>query len=439
VDADETRRLLSETARAFQPLDAESSAAFGREMLPDLPDLMAVPAIARQSRQVIDEHVAAITAALVQAGSGSLELAPITVPFARDCAIWDVPAAVILRTYQRGHQRVWQLWKQRITEHIADAEARTAVLALCADVLLDYVTAGIDATAQAHAAQREIRLRGEARQQRDDVMALLEGRPPAVAAQLCERLGIRSDGSHVAFVCWADVEPGERDRAALDIAARDWALAVGGAPPLVIPVDSAGTWGWITSPDPRRLDGELPAPADWFHIALGTVAVGLDGFRHSHAEALRAQAVATAGAVTPGVTRYADIATLAVLTEDLEALRRYVATQLGELAGVGEREQRLRATVLSWLEGGENVRAAARELNFHRNTIQQRLDLAARLRGRPLEEERPGLALALRVAEHYGETVLSPSRRGERDRDRVPPVDPAGAVPDGRSGQVRLA
>jgi DNA-binding PucR family transcriptional regulator len=83
-----------------------------------------------------------------------------------------------------------------------------------------------------------------------------------------------------------------------------------------------------------------------------------------------------------------------------------VADQLGDLAVSGEREHRLRSTVRNYLEGGANVRAVARDLNYHRNTIQQRLDLAARLRGRPLDDDRCGLALALQVAEHYGDAVL---------------------------------
>uniref|UniRef100_UPI0017F587ED PucR family transcriptional regulator n=1 Tax=Sporichthya sp. TaxID=65475 RepID=UPI0017F587ED len=175
------------------------------------------------------------------------------------------------------------------------------------------------------------------------------------------------------------------------------------------PVDSASTWGWVSGPAGTSwLDAELPLPRDGFRIATGTAAAGLDGFRRSHLEALRAQTIAAAGSADAAVTRFAEVATLAVLTDDRDALARFVADQLGELAAGGEREQRLRTTVRNYLDGGANVRAVARDLNYHRNTIQHRLDLAARLRGRPLEDDRSGLALALQVAEHYGAAVLRP-------------------------------
>lgn len=408
MDRAEASRLLSAVARRFQPLDDETSALLGREVLSQVPDLTAVAVIDRQALQMTHEHTAAITAALVDAGSANgVQLAAITEPFARDCADWDVSVGTILRTYQRGQQRLWQLWKERIEDSVTDPEERAAVLARCAEVLLEYVTAGMELTVEIHAAEREIRLRGASWQQRDDVLALLEGRSAATEAELSRRVGLPLERSHVGFVCWSGSGAAGRDRGGLEAAARQWSEAAAGVAPLLIPVDSTTTWGWISAATgPGWLDAALPEPREGFRIATGTAAPGLAGFRLTHTEALRAQVVATAGTFPAAATRYADIATLAVLTDDRDALRRYVHTQLGGLAAVGEREQRLRGTVRNYLEGGANVRAVARELNYHRNTIQQRLELAATLRGRPLEEDRCGLALALAVAQHYGDAVL---------------------------------
>jgi hypothetical protein len=364
--------------------------------------------IARQSAQMVDEHTAAITTALEDGVDGRpLEVAAITVPFARDCAHWDVSVGAILRTYQRGHQRLWQLWQQRIADSVGDPEARAAVIALCAEVLLEYVTAGMELTVATHAVEREIRMRGASWQQRDDVLALLEERGPGTEAELSRRLGHPLEGDHVAFVCWSPSRFAAQDVGGLEAAARAWAEAAAGTAPLLVPVDGGTTWGWISAPAGTGwLDAGLPAPREGFRVATGTALAGPAGFRRSHAEALRAQAIASAAAVPAPVTRFADVATLAVLTDDRDALRRFVSAQLGHLALPGEREQRLRWTVHHYLGGGANVRALARELNYHRNTIQQRLELAARLRGRPLDEDRSGLALALTVAEHYGTAVL---------------------------------
>jgi DNA-binding PucR family transcriptional regulator len=319
----------------------------------------------------------------------------------------------ILRSYQRGHQRLWQLWQQRIEESIPDAESRAAVIALGAEVLLEYVTVGMELTVHTHAVEREIRLRGASWRQRDDVLALLEGRSPDTEAELSRRLGHPWQRGHVAFVCWSGTGFASRDVGGLEASAREWAEAAAGAVPLLVPVDSGTTWGWVSAPTGTAwLDDDLPAPRPGFRIATGTAAAGLAGFRRSHAEALRAQVIAAAAAEPAPVTRYVDIATLAVLTDDQDALRRYVDGQLGDLALPGEREHRLRTTVRNYLDGGANVRAVARELNYHRNTIQQRLELAAKLRGRPLDDDRSGLALALVVAEHYGDAVLRTERTG---------------------------
>ncbi|WP_019877915.1 PucR family transcriptional regulator [Sporichthya polymorpha] len=409
MDRPKVTQLLSEVARRHAPGDRDTAAMLHREVLPGVPELTAVPVIARQTQQMVDEHVAAITAALVAAGSPQpVELAAITAPFARDCAHWDVSVGAILRSYQRGHQRLWQLWQQRIETDVADPEARAAVVALCAEVLLEYVTAGMEVTVHTHAVEREARLRGASWRQRDDVLAVLEGRASGSEDELSRRLGHPLQRTHVAFVCWSGVRFTGRDVGGLEAAAREWADAAAGCAPLLVPVDSTTTWGWLSAPAGAGwLDGDLPAPREGFRIATGTPAPGPAGFRSSHTEALRAQTIASAAAVPVGVTRFADVATLAVLTDDVDALRRFVAAQLGDLALPGERAERLRATLRNYCDGGANARAVARELNYHRNTIQQRLELAARLRGRPLDEDRSGLALALAVAEHYGAAVLA--------------------------------
>ena len=407
MDRAEASRLLSGTARAYQRLDLETSALLSREVLPEVPELTTVAVIARQAQQMVDEHNAAITTALIEGQTGpGVRLAAITEPFARDCAHWDVAVGTILRTYQRGHQRLWQLWKERIEESVPDPEARAAVLALCAEVLLAYVTAGMELTVQVHSEEREIRLRGRSWQLRDDVLAVLEGRASDGPAELSRRLGHRLDRPQMAFVCWTSPGPAGA-RTELEAGAQEWAAAATGSPALLVPVDSASTWGWISIPTGARPpDSPLPPPRAGLRIATGTARAGVEGFRRSHREALRAQSIAAAGATSTPVTRYADVATLAVVTDDRDALARFVADQLGELAGPGEREQRLRATVRNYLDGGANVRAVARDLNYHRNTIQQRLDLAAKLRGRSLDDDRTGLALALHIADHYGEAVL---------------------------------
>jgi DNA-binding PucR family transcriptional regulator len=173
---------------------------------------------------------------------------------------------------------------------------------------------------------------------------------------------------------------------------------------MLVPVDGKSIWGWVGQDTPPSwADHTAIAPPGDLRAAIGQPGRGIAGFRNSHREAMRAREIAPAHMT---VAHHSRLATISLLGDDRESLRRYVELALGGLALAGRREQRLRATTLDYLNAGENVRATARNLRFHRNTIQQRLDLAANLRGRPLTEDRLALTLALEIVAHYGDDLL---------------------------------
>jgi DNA-binding PucR family transcriptional regulator len=129
----------------------------------------------------------------------------------------------------------------------------------------------------------------------------------------------------------------------------------------------------------------------------------------THLEALRAQQVALAAhATAQAITSYADpeVRTAAMLTSDLEATRRLVAKALGGLASDTEGAQRMRETLLTFLSERGSYTATAERVHLHKNTVKYRVDKAVEERGRPLDDERLELELALVACRWLGASVL---------------------------------
>ena len=58
--------------------------------------------------------------------------------------------------------------------------------------------------------------------------------------------------------------------------------------------------------------------------------------------------------------------------------------------------------MLVWLREGGNASRAADRLQTHKNTVRNRVQRAEELIGRPLEEDRLGLELALTMVQRVG-------------------------------------
>ena len=93
---------------------------------------------------------------------------------------------------------------------------------------------------------------------------------------------------------------------------------------------------------------------------------------------------------------YADVEVLSLLSRDRVAMAAFVRRELGDLAADDDAAQRLRATVLAYLESGMD--GAAARLAIHRNTVRYRLHQAEAVLGRPVTERRRELELALLCA-----------------------------------------
>ncbi|HSV38625.1 MAG TPA: helix-turn-helix domain-containing protein, partial [Nocardioidaceae bacterium] len=83
-----------------------------------------------------------------------------------------------------------------------------------------------------------------------------------------------------------------------------------------------------------------------------------------------------------------------------------VAKALGSLALDNEGAERLRDTLLAFLTEKGSYTATAERVHLHKNTVKYRVDRAVEERGRPLDEERLELELALVACRWLGSSVL---------------------------------
>ncbi|MFD1860803.1 polyketide synthase regulator [Aeromicrobium camelliae] len=238
---------------------------------------------------------------------------------------------------------------------------------------------------------------------------------PGAHHGFAERTGYRLEQQHVAAVMWiAPSNLGVDHTERLRSLAANLAKATGCAGLLFTAVDRSTAWVWFGRGghggglDRSAVDSVLAEDLDT-GIALGRLGHDVTGFRASHRQAEAARDVASVARTGRQLTAYGDraVAVVAMLLTDMDALAAWVADVLGPLAADTEQAERLRGTLLEFLANGGSYQTAAHHLLLHRNTVKYRIERAAALRGRPLDQDRLDLELALEVVRLLGAAVLS--------------------------------
>jgi DNA-binding PucR family transcriptional regulator len=227
-------------------------------------------------------------------------------------------------------------------------------------------------------------------------------------------LSYRLRQNHVGVVLWGTPgSAGDENLRQLERLLHQAAAAAGcSGQPLFVPRDRSTGWGWIPLGRGRPAI-TVAGDEDGDHwIAVGSPAAGADGFRVTHLEALRAQQVALAARDRAHqVTTFADpqVRTAAMMAADPEGTRRLVRNALGPLAADTEAADRLRETLLVFLAEKGSYLATAERIHLHKNTVKYRVDKALEERGRPLDDERLELELALVACRWLAGSVLMPA------------------------------
>jgi len=166
---------------------------------------------------------------------------------------------------------------------------------------------------------------------------------------------------------------------------------------LVVPARNGEIWAWfggqrkIDVAEALRVAARVCSPS--LALSLGEPGEGIAGWRLSHRQAKAAIPIALRGSST--LVRYADVALLATaLADDVlaDSLRR---SYLLPLETEGDEGPVLRRALSAYFAAGRNVSSAAAALGASRRTVANRLALAEKRIGRPLDACAADLETAL--------------------------------------------
>ena len=394
----------------LEELDEATLAGPIRRQVADDPVLAA--ATRRTNRSNLRHWAAANVRAPGERVPANLEDAPLAI--ARDLVRRGLNESA-LDAYRAGQAVALRLWIELCFSLTSDPGELRELL----DVSCRSISAFVDDTLAAISAQiareRDELTRGTHAERRETVSLLLDGAPiPRARAE--QRLGYRLTGQHTAAIVWSD-DP-DADLGALDRAADLIAACAGDRRPLKVLASAATRWVWVHGqPDASELRaaiGTLPA----VRAALGSTAVGMDGFRRSYLDALTVQRMLARLASPQQLATHDEVELVALLTADPESAEDFVRRTLGALEGAGTE---ITEAVRAFIAAQCNASHAAARLYTHRNTLLRRLARADQLLPRPLSENVLNIGAALEVLRWQGVSDADdrPARRSRARPDDV--------------------
>ncbi|ORB86770.1 hypothetical protein B1987_26765 [Mycobacterium kansasii] len=341
---------------------------------------------------ITENYVAAVHYLLRDVPTSLLEAPPAALAYARAAAQRDVPLAPLVRAHRLGHARFLEVAMQYVS--LVEPEQRVPTITALVNRSSRIVDLVADQMIIAYQEEHERWLSRRGGLQQQAVSELLAGTP--VDVQRAEKLlRYRLDGVHVAAVVWVDAVVPTGDVMAVFEQVRCLVSAelglVGGS--LLVPTDEREAKLWFSvwddrAGDPARLRAAFESAGIRARLSCGQPGDGLRGFRASLKQAELAKAVVQAGGDGRGsrVVCYDDVAPVALMAADTDAVRRYVADVLGDLSVADERNEWLRETLREFLVRNRSYVAAAEAMILHRNTIQYRVAQAMELCGHSLDD-----------------------------------------------------
>ncbi len=366
-----------------------------------LPELASEPALAGLLRSAVADL---LTAGLSAIGSGvpvDAARAPgAALDLARRLAQRQVPLSTMLRAYRVGQSA----FQQDLIMQVAQRSDSADEVAVAARELLSAAFSFVDLVTEevvaAYQAEHEgwLRRRNAARLARVNAVLCADGGPDQL-------VDYPLDVVHVGAVVWCGPDG---DETLLERQVADAADAIGcRRAPLVVAPDASTLWVWFPAPT-RSATAIASALGPDTYAAVGDPGRGADGFRRTHEQAGNGHRIATAAApeARRTVTTPRLLGPLALLALGPGALGPWARAVLGGLAVDDEPTAALRDTLWAYLSAGRSRAAAASALHVHRNTIEYRLRKAEQAMGRPLDEDRLALEVALLACRVLGAGAL---------------------------------
>jgi uncharacterized protein (DUF924 family) len=384
--------------------------ALGQRLLEDFPAFGQDEELEGEMHGAISANLYHVFERVMPSGAPEVFAAPPdALRFAASVLHRGIDTAELIQAYRVGQNLAWSWWMERLAASLAgESEVLIEGLQVSSERMFTYVDAAIDQQVRLWEEERRRWLGRAVALRADAVRRVLRGEPlaPAVVAQA---LDYDIDRPLLAAILWVHAAPAAAEVAIsrLETVADAMALALGADRALLVPAGASSLWAWF----PRERHA---APLDLLAhaaacnlqegqaVALGLPGLGLEGFRSSHRQALRARRLAELAQAPAGVIRFDEVDTLCMFGEDPELIGDFMRRKLGGLAASDPNTERLRENVLVWLRAGCNSTRAAARLDTHKNTVLYRLQRAEEALGHPLEDDRLGLELALTLAERLG-------------------------------------
>jgi DNA-binding PucR family transcriptional regulator len=404
---------MASIARAVKVRRVEVSAGLQERLIDAVPEFRGDALVVELLLSAVESNVTTLLHVLEHGiDPGSVDPPPAAREYARTLAQRGVSVHAVVRGYRVGHGGFVDRSLDEAARQISDPALLAAVTQRLIAVSFRYIDGISEHVIATYQQERErwLLLRSAARAGR--VRQLLDQEQPDVSVAEAA-VGYRLRRSHLGLVGW--VPEATQDGAGLERLDRV-TQAIGrrlgcSARPLFVPCDQSVAWSWLPVPGleeipweaVRDVVGREDATA---RLAAGDPAAGMEGFRQTHQQALRARDVADLAVPGAQVTVFADVGPVALLLADFAAARGWVWQVLGALAAADEQDATLRETLRVFLSTGGSYTATARLLALHRNTVQYRVRKSREALGYPLDHRRPDVELALRVCHHVGSPVL---------------------------------
>lgn len=339
--------------------------------------------------------------------------------YARRVAQRGVPMDALVRAYRLGHSLVIDAASDEVNATGLDARIGLAVFERITSVSFRYIDWISQQVVVVYEEERDRWLTNQNSARALRVREVLEAPASAPASDpeaLTAALRYPVQRTHLAIVLWWPADSEHEDGLGrLEAVLREIADVLGPqGSPLFVAADRNTGWGWIPLSSAAAVAAvdavrtHLTTRSDSPTVALGTPSYGVEGFRRSHRQAMKARGVALA-AGTDGVIAAGDpgLAAAALIAENLDDAREFVSETLGALASDTANDARLRETLRVYLHDGASYKSAGEKLNLHFNSVKYRVGRAEERRGRPVDDDRLDVELALLLCRRYGTAVLS--------------------------------
>jgi hypothetical protein len=336
--------------------------------------------------------------------------------YARRLAQHGVPVNALVRAYRLGQRQMNEIVFAEVRAIDIPESVRYTVIEAITRTLFEYIDWISQQVVTVYEDERERWLENQNSLRAMRVREVLAANKSIDADALSTSIRYPLRWHHLAVITWCPDEGTEDDAlASLQRFVRELAQVAGAdANPLFVAADRMCGYGWLAfRAEPSDAVASVCAFAqkqgDGPSLAIGTTAIGVEGFRRSHRAAQGARAVAMASgrhervviaATDPGLS------IAALLGDDVGYVRDWVDEVLGDLAADSENDERLRETLRVFLGCGSSYKLAAEELAMHFNTVKYRVGRAEARRGRPIADDRLAVELALLVCHWYGAAVL---------------------------------